>query len=180
MNFSHYTYEPGHSISYKITCAPSEDLDQPAHPRRLIRVFAFRWKTLWIFGYPQSAMRRLWSACADAQADQSLRRAHMQSCRKRWAPANMCNNKYTWLTCGQFICCGLKGHDTTRKLSTNLHWQKAFYDFVLTSHQHKSLLKSGLLLGKCLFFLLELTPFQKEGKTILTEFLPPESVSVTL
>ena len=33
-------YEPGHSISYKITCAPNEDSDQPAHPRSLIRVFA--------------------------------------------------------------------------------------------------------------------------------------------
>ena len=31
--------EPGHSISYNIACAPSEDSDQPAHPRRLIRVF---------------------------------------------------------------------------------------------------------------------------------------------
>ena len=30
----------GHSISYKIACAPSEDSDQPAHPRSLIRVVA--------------------------------------------------------------------------------------------------------------------------------------------
>ena len=28
--------EPGHSISYKIACAPSEDSDQPAHLRSLI------------------------------------------------------------------------------------------------------------------------------------------------
>ena len=26
------TNEPVHSISYKITCAPREDSDQPAHP----------------------------------------------------------------------------------------------------------------------------------------------------
>ena len=33
-------FEPGHSMSYNIACAPSEDSDQPAHPRSLIRVFA--------------------------------------------------------------------------------------------------------------------------------------------
>ena len=43
-------YEPDHSFSYKIACAPSEDSDQPAHPRRLIWVFAVL-KTL---GYPGS------------------------------------------------------------------------------------------------------------------------------
>ena len=31
---------PGHSISYKIVCAPSERSNQPAHPRSLIGVFA--------------------------------------------------------------------------------------------------------------------------------------------
>ena len=33
-------YEPGHSISCKIACVPSEDSDQPVDPRSLIRVFA--------------------------------------------------------------------------------------------------------------------------------------------
>ena len=33
--------EPGHSISCKTACAPSEDWDQPAHPRSLIRVFTW-------------------------------------------------------------------------------------------------------------------------------------------
>ena len=69
--------QPGHSISYKIACAPSEDSDQHVHPRSLIRVFA---------GYPvgrqgskvsSSRQRRLRSDCADAQADLSLRWAHM-------------------------------------------------------------------------------------------------------
>ena len=32
--------EPGHSISYKIAYAPSEDSDQPMHPRSLIRIIA--------------------------------------------------------------------------------------------------------------------------------------------
>ena len=34
------TNEMEHNIQHEITCAPSEDSDQPAHPRRLIRVFA--------------------------------------------------------------------------------------------------------------------------------------------
>ena len=34
-------FEPGHSIFHKIAFAPSEDSDQPAHPRSLIRVTAW-------------------------------------------------------------------------------------------------------------------------------------------
>ena len=74
-------------------CAPSEDLDQPGHmpslirifvvpvqpghPPSLIRVFAVRMRKAWVFSYPLSAQRRLWSEWADAhQADLSLRWAH--------------------------------------------------------------------------------------------------------
>ena len=57
-------------------CAPSEDSDQPGHPPSLIRVFAVRMKKRWVFSYPLSAQRRLWSDWADAQADPSLRWAH--------------------------------------------------------------------------------------------------------
>ena len=32
--------EPEHSISYKTTCAPSEDSDQPVHPHSPVRIFA--------------------------------------------------------------------------------------------------------------------------------------------
>ena len=63
---------------------PNEDSDQ--QPRRLIRVSAVRLKTLWIFGYTQSALRRFWSDCADAQADLNLRWAFLQFWRKCCAP----------------------------------------------------------------------------------------------
>ena len=36
------TYEPQHYKTSKLTCAPSEDSDQPGHPPSLIRVFAVR------------------------------------------------------------------------------------------------------------------------------------------
>ena len=60
--------------------APSEDSGQPGHPPSLIRVFAVRMKKAWVLSYPLSAQRRLWSDWADAQADLSLRWAHMPFC----------------------------------------------------------------------------------------------------
>ena len=47
------------------------------YPPSLIRVFAVRMKKAWALSYPLSARRRLW---ADAQADLSLRWAHMSVC----------------------------------------------------------------------------------------------------
>ena len=46
-------YERGHSISYKIVCAPCEDSYQHAHPRSLITFFAVNQKTFWIQDYPK-------------------------------------------------------------------------------------------------------------------------------
>ena len=43
-------------------------------------VFAVRMKNDWVFSYPLSAQRRLWSDWADAQAGLSLRCAHMPFC----------------------------------------------------------------------------------------------------
>ena len=64
------------AVSWQSDCAPSEDSDQPGHPPSLIRVFAVRMRKAWIFCYPLSAQRRLWSDLTDAQADLSLRWAH--------------------------------------------------------------------------------------------------------
>ena len=36
----HFTFEPQQDETSKMTCAPSEDSDQPGHPPSLIRVFA--------------------------------------------------------------------------------------------------------------------------------------------
>ena len=51
--------EPPHETTNKMTCAPSEDSDQPGHPLSLIRVFAVRMKKGWVLSYPLSAQRRL-------------------------------------------------------------------------------------------------------------------------
>ena len=69
--------EPLHDKTNKVACAPSKDSDQPGHPPSLIRVFAVRMKKVLIVSYPLGAKQRLWSDWADAQADLSLRWAHM-------------------------------------------------------------------------------------------------------
>ena len=56
----------------------------------LIGVFAVRMKTRWVLGFPQSAMRRLRSNCADARFDLSFRCVHIHSCRKCWTSAHLC------------------------------------------------------------------------------------------
>ena len=58
--------EPSHDKTNKVTCAPSEDSDQPGHPPSVIRVFAVRMKkNTWVLSYPLSAQRRCWSDWAD-------------------------------------------------------------------------------------------------------------------
>ena len=49
----------GHSISCSITFSLSKDSDRSSYLRGLIRIFIVRLKTLWIFGYLQSAVQRL-------------------------------------------------------------------------------------------------------------------------
>ena len=69
-------FEPQHDKTNKMTCASSEDSDQPGHPPSLIKVFTVCMKKAWVLNYPLSAQRRLWSDWADAQAAPFLRWAH--------------------------------------------------------------------------------------------------------
>ena len=62
----------------------SEDSDQPMIPRILTRVFAGHFMGNQGSSVPSGDQRRLWSACAGALADLSLRWAH-----KCFAPAYM-------------------------------------------------------------------------------------------
>ena len=83
------TYQPAHDKTNKMACAPSKDSDQPGHPPSLIRVFA---GTQWVakvqsFLHADSEdsdqagqIRLARSGWTDAQADLSLRGAHMQFC----------------------------------------------------------------------------------------------------
>ena len=64
--------EPGHSISYKIACAPSEDSDQPAHTRSLIRVFAGHLVSSQGFKASSGGQWRLCSSCDTGWSECSL------------------------------------------------------------------------------------------------------------
>ena len=68
-------FEPPHIKT--MARAPSEDSDQPEHPPGLIRIFAVHMNRAWVLNYPLSAQRRLCSDWAHAQADLSLRWAHL-------------------------------------------------------------------------------------------------------
>ena len=63
--------------------APSEDSDQPGHPPSLIGLIGvFAVRSMGSYGpkFSSCGQRRLWSDWADAQADLSLRWAHMPFC----------------------------------------------------------------------------------------------------
>ena len=49
---------PAHDKTYNKTCATSEDSDQPANPRSLIRVFAVSMCLLQTSGYPNNDKKR--------------------------------------------------------------------------------------------------------------------------
>ena len=86
--------KPWQSIPYKI--ALSVKIPISLRIRAVGSVFSVRLKTLGVLGYPQSALQRLRSDCADAQSDVSLRWAHMQSCRKCCEPAQL---SFNWFNC---------------------------------------------------------------------------------
>ena len=71
------TYMPLHHKTYLRTCAPSEDSDQPVHSRSLIRIFTGHILDREGCKVSSCRQRRLWSDCADAQADLSFRWAHI-------------------------------------------------------------------------------------------------------
>ena len=47
-----YVYEPKHNKTYKMTCAPKKDSDQPRHPPSLNRVVTVYMKMVWVFRFP--------------------------------------------------------------------------------------------------------------------------------
>ena len=63
-----------------MACAPSEDSDQPGHPPSLNRVVAVCSMGSWGPNVSSYGIWRLWSDWADAQADQSIRWAHIPFC----------------------------------------------------------------------------------------------------
>ena len=68
--------EPEREKTDFLTGSSNVDLDQPTHPRSLIRVFVVRMKNC-ILGYPKCTQWRFLTDSANAQTDLSIRWAHM-------------------------------------------------------------------------------------------------------
>ena len=70
-----HIFEPWHDKINKVSLCPAKtQISLGICPVWL--VFAVHMKKPWVLSYPLSALRRLWSDWADAQADPSLRWAH--------------------------------------------------------------------------------------------------------
>ena len=80
-------FEPAHDKAYNETCATSEDSDQPAYPRSLIRVFADRMSLKQPPGYPKRDEREPLPYRVDVQADPVLCWSHRCYCRPSHALA---------------------------------------------------------------------------------------------
>ena len=74
-----FLIQPPHDITYKMTCAPSEDSDQPGHLPCLIRVLAVRSMGSWGPKLSSCGWQRFWSDWADARLI-CLCRVHMPFC----------------------------------------------------------------------------------------------------
>ena len=76
-----FILKPASDKTYNKTCATSEDTDQSARPRSLIRVFADRMCIQQPPGYPKTDKLEPLLYWVDVQADLSLCSLHMCYCR---------------------------------------------------------------------------------------------------
>ena len=90
-------YEPAHDKTYSKSCTTSEDSDQTAHPRSLIRVFADRMCLLQLPGYPKKDEREPLAYWEDVQADLSLCCSHRSYC---WYCCALVHTKDPLSPCG--------------------------------------------------------------------------------
>ena len=84
VSFTYMQFESAHEETYNKTYATSEDSDQTAHPRSLIRVFSDRMCLLQPTCYPKIDERKLLPYTVDVQTDLNLcwsRRSYCRFCR---------------------------------------------------------------------------------------------------
>ena len=100
-------YKSAHDKTYNKTCVTSEDSNQTAHPRSLIRVFADRMCFLQPLGYPWRNKREHLPYWVDMQADLSLCWSHRAYCRCCRVLAHMfyyCNSFIVSCHCSASLC----------------------------------------------------------------------------
>ena len=74
--FSFYLLQNISRLKYTLACTYSYDLNE-GHTHGLFRILVFGLKKHCTLASPLTTHRRVRSDCADAQADQSLQRAHI-------------------------------------------------------------------------------------------------------
>ena len=73
--------KPAHDKTYHKTCVTSKDSGQPVNPPSIARVLVYLSSHSLEAAEGPCDQRRLWSDCADAQADLNLRWSHKSYCR---------------------------------------------------------------------------------------------------
>ena len=96
--------------------------NEPPHDKTW-SAWASTMKKAWVLSYPLSAQRRLWSDWADAQADLSLRWAHMSVC---W----FCHEAAQIIHYHQIptLSVTLSGHRKKNAITILKFWQCGLYD----------------------------------------------------
>ena len=82
-------YEPKHDKTYNTTCVTSNESYQPVHPPSIAKVLIYSLLDSSKAVERTCDQQRLWSDCADAQVDLSLRWSHKSCCRFRRALTHM-------------------------------------------------------------------------------------------
>ena len=100
--FPLFLFEPADDKTYNKTCVTSKDLDHSVHPTTMARVLGHHSLDSMEAVHGTCDQRRLWSDCAEAQADLSLRLSHKSYCSfvVRWL-ISFC------LYVGYYICANL-------------------------------------------------------------------------
>ena len=70
------SFKPAHDKTYTKTCVTIKDSEQSVHPSSMARILFYPSLNILEAVEETCDQRRLWSDCADAQADQSLRWSH--------------------------------------------------------------------------------------------------------
>ena len=155
-------------MTYLRTCAANENSDQPAHSSSLIRIFTGCILDSRRCKVSSREQRRLWSDCADAQADLSLRWANMSESTFSHLYAQFNSNKtFRIISCNVRNCtlCALRPAQTHQPAcllcegpkTRGFFWRKMktlirLRGFTLWS---ESLL--GLYFMRCIFWRFDLT-----------------------
>ena len=104
--------EPAHDKTYNKSCATRKYSGQPVHPTNMARILVYPFLDCLAVVKGTCDQWRLWSACADAQADLSLRWSHKSYCRLCRALAQI------WMNTNIVVCKGTHSSPKPRRIGS--------------------------------------------------------------